>query len=416
MPGGSPTDPRTLFAGGPVEDFLGHDPLARSLLRGITCLDPGSVVLLHGAPGSGAISLMLRCAYFLDRDRNGIGLDQPDALDPAWVWYNPWLFQHRGHVLSGLVITLAQFASRGPQAMEKAREIIARLNRLKLPGQAFEGAVGTALEPGELGPVDRVRLNFRGLVNSVRRSGTGRLVVFVADADLLAPDLRLALLEGLRMILEPQTEVTLVVAMGRQAAHAAVRLREGPLSEDAAHRWLAPFVDLRLNVPKVEVRRIGTVLRRYVGAHSDRITRAFGNDAALSLAAAAAHAPLGNPGFLQSLAKRLVLMAEFAVEIRATRELSEAQWAWFIIAERWPTFRRLFLRGGRDRWEELRGTLGGAIDSDPTRIPSSHGSELYEHLRADPVLAAYLRLHGDGFQRDSDGIQWVDGLMRQAGL
>ncbi len=416
MPAGSPTDPRTRFAGGPLEDILGHDPLARSILRSIPRLGPGSVVLLQGGPGSGRNQLMLRCAWLLDRARDSIGLTDPDLLDPAWVWYNPWLFQHRGHVLSGLAITLAQFASRGPQAMEKAREIISRLNRLRLAGQANEGAAGTALEPGELGPVDRVRLNFRGLVNSVRRSGSGRLVVFVADVDLLSPALRLALLDGIRMITEPETEITLVLSLGREAAYSAVRAREGSLSDDAAHRWLTPYADLRISVPAIEVRRIGSVLRRYADPHAERIAGAFGGDALLGLAAAAAHAPLGSPGFLQDLATRLSLLAEFAIESRATRELSEAQWAWFIIAERWPTFRRLFIRGGRDRWQELRGTLGGAIEADPTRVPTSHGSELYEHLRADPVLAHYLRLHADGFERDVEGIQWVDQLMLHAGL
>jgi hypothetical protein len=359
---------------------------------------------------------MLRCAYMLDRSRESIKLEQPDALDPAWVWYNPWLFQHRGNILAGLVITLAQFSRRGPQAMERARDIISRLNRMKLAGRADEARGGTALEPGELGPVDRVRLNFRGLVNSVRRSSTGRLVVFVADADLLSPEIRLALLEGFRMLLEPETEITLIVSMGREAALSAVRHREGPVSEDAAGRWLRPLADLQLTVPPVEVRRIGSLLRRYLQPNAARIAQAFGNDAAMSLAAAAAHAPLGNPGFLRTLTIRLGLLAEYAIETRATREFSEAQWAWFIIAERWPTFRRIFIRGGRDRWQELRGTLGGYVEADPTRIPAPQSSGLYEHLRAHPMLSSYLRLHADGFERDSDGILWVEKLMLHSGL
>ena len=416
MPIGSPTDPRMLFAGSQIEDALGHDPLARAFLRNLCRLHAGSVVLVQGAPGSGRQQFMLRCAYLLDRERASIGLMPTDAIDTNWAWYDPWLFSHRGQVLSGLAITMAQFASHGPQAMEKAREIVSRLNRMRLVGQRNETVGGTALEPGELGPVDRLRMSFRGLVNAVRESGSGRLVVFVAEADLLSPDLRIALLEGFKMVLEPRTELTLVVSLGREAAISAVRHREGDISREAARRWLDPFVDLTLTVPNLETRKIGSLLRRYVQPNLPRIQQAFGQDAVLALAAAAAHQPLGNPDFLRRLATRLTQLSEYAIEVRATRELSEAQWAWFIVADRWPDFRRELILGGRDRWQDLLQVLGGGSGRDPTLLPGGRSSSLAAVMSREPLLVDYLRVHAAGFERDADGIEWVEQLLVQAGL
>ena len=48
----------------------------------------------------------------------------------------------------------------------------------------------------------------------------------------------------------------------------------------------------------------------------------------------------------------------------------------------------------------------GAVADDAVRA----------HLARDPILSEYLKLHADGFERDSEGIVWLDNLMLQAGL
>ena len=53
------------------------------------------------------------------------------------------------------------------------------------------------------------------------------------------------------------------------------------------------------------------------------------------------------------LVQRVLLLAEYALESRNTRELTEAQWCWVIVSERWPDFRRFMIRGGRRRWAAL---------------------------------------------------------------
>ena len=73
------------------------------------------------------------------------------------------------------------------------------------------------------------------------------------------------------------------------------------------------------------------------------------------------------------------------------------------------------IRGGKDRWLQLKlavATLGP--DAPPARPGTP--AEITDWLRADPLLADYLRLHADGFDRDNMGVYWVEDTLLQAGL
>ena len=157
----------------------------------------------------------------------------------------------------------------------------------------------------------------------------------------------------MRAVLVHQPEIAMVLSIGREAAIEALKSHHGDMVEASAVRILDDLFDLSVTVPNLEVRRIGTLLREYIGNAEATVRRSFGRDALTGLSAAVAHRPLGSPRFLRRLAWRTVLLAEFAAELRAQRVLSEAQWAWVIISERWPEFRRFMIRGGRKRWVEL---------------------------------------------------------------
>ena len=154
------------------------------------------------------------------------------------------------------------------------------------------------------------------------------------------------------------------------------------------------------------------MVQRVLGEGEQVVREVFGPDAVTGLSAAVAHRPLGAPRFVFRLGQRVLMLAEYARQAQQVRELSEAQWCWVIVSERWPTFRRVMIRGGRRRWPALRQAVAageqayGAIADDAVR----------SHLEKDPILADYLRLHADGFERDSEGIIWLDNLMLQAGL
>jgi hypothetical protein len=176
-----------------------------------------------------------------------------------------------------------------------------------------------------------------------------------------------------------------------------------------------------ITVPNLDVRRITSLLRDAVGPAEASLRRAFGPEAFNGLSAAAAHRPLGSPRFLRRLALRAVMLAEYATEVRSNRNLTEAQWAWVIISERWPEFRRFMIRGGRQRWVELSASMQQlAEDGRPAATgrpgPVAVRSGVSSWLDDDLLLASYLRVHADGFEQDSEGIFWLENLMLSAGL
>jgi hypothetical protein len=70
------------------------------------------------------------------------------------------------------------------------------------------------------------------------------------------------------------------------------------------------------------------------------------------------------------------------------------------------------LRGGKERWLLLKSAVAGLGEgARPGAI-----SEITDWLKNDPLLADYLRLHADGFDRDNMGVYWVEDILLQAGL
>ena len=96
-------------------------------------------------------------------------------------------------------------------------------------------------------------------------------------------------------------------------------------------------------------------------------------------------------------------------------EVIRAQWCWVIVSERWPNFRRFMIRGGRHRWAALSVAVS-ALAAGHSRGAASPDSEIGRLLAADPILAEYLKLHADGFERDADGILWLENLLLASGL
>ncbi|MCP4809016.1 MAG: hypothetical protein GY913_23565 [Proteobacteria bacterium] len=411
MPSPSHVDPRPQLSRLAEEDAFGHDRMAKAFLRSVVRLRSGSSVAVHGAPGSGKSQFMLRCAYLMQAERHTVGFDPTAPASGAWCWYNPWLYQKHGNILSGLVATMAH-ASPDPAVMDRARDIVGHINRMHF-GEDMPDHAGTGINRGDLNPVSRVRQGFKALLDRLKAPAPGRVLVFIEDLDSLRPSGRLLLMEGLRLLTTDQHDVTFVLSVGRESAYDAMRLREGrSLSDGAASHCLAELVDLAITVPSMDVRKIGERLRSLLGDSTDMIQRAFGPDALDALCAACASRPLGMPRFLESLAGRIVLLSEFAIGTGSTRELSEAQWAWVIVSARWPDFRRFMLRGGRDRWMHLRKALA---NRSPTGLPADT-NEITEWLDRDLIFADYLKLYADEFEREAEAVYWLETLQLACGL
>ena len=413
MPIADSLNPRDMRHRVPNEDTLGFDRLARSFVRTLVRRGPGTVAHVQGAPGSGKNEFMRRCMHYIEVERDALGTDVGPEVFPLTTWYNPWAYAKQGNLMAGLVATIARTGNNNTH-IDRARDIVSQMNRMRFDGTVPEGA-GSALTPQDADPVDRMRRGLATLVDHVKQNQRGRLVVFIADLDQLPAPARLAFLDGIHLMVGGGADLAVVVAMGREATVAAIRSREGQVSDLAAARIFDEMVDLSINVPKLEIRRIGLLVRRFLGANEVVVRRAFGEDAINALAVAASHRQLGIPRFLEHLCARVLLLADFTLEARAMREISEAQWAWVVLSERWPEFRRFMIRGGKDRWLQLKQAVS-AMNPDGAATRPGAPPEIVEWLRRDLLLLDYLRLHADGLDRDNLGVYWVEDMLLQAGL
>lgn len=392
-----------------THDLVGMDPLVRAFARQIARMPPASLFAVHGAPGSAKQAFLHRFATILREEARSMSRDGGTQLAAEVIWYDAWAYAKQGHVLAGLVSRLAGSGAGSDQA----REVVAQINRLHLDG-GMPATPGPAFNDGELEPVERLQRGFAALANAHRSMRGGRAVICVEGLDRLSPALRWQALDGFRLLLGGGADVAVLVSIGRQAAAMAVRVQEGEMPPASVNRVLADLFDLDLTVPNLDVRRIGSMVQRFLGDGESVIRNAFGPDAVTGLAAAAAHRPLGAPRFAFRLAQRVLLLAEYALESRISRELSEAQWCWVIVSERWPEFRRFMIRGGRRRWGALR--LAVAAMASDQAYGSMVDPDIVAQLSSDPILADYLKLHADGFERDTEGIFWLETLLLAAGL
>lgn len=407
------------WAQGAQEDMIGMDRLARSLLRLVARMPPATLIALHGAPGSGKDELLRRIAWIVAQGRSR-GPEAIVGLLPNVVWFDAWRWSKQGNIGAGLVAATLSAAENPAQHREQGRKLLELLSRLRLDGGPAEG--GSLAFSGGADPVVELGRGYKALIEALRGGRQGRVVALIDGLDQLSPAMRWQVFDSVRLLLSEGADLTVLLSVGRESALDAVTFNQGEQPPASASRALDDLVDLTITVPNLDVRRIGSLLREYVGPAEATLRRAFGSEAALGLSAAAAHRPLGSPRFLRRLALRAVMLAEYAVEVRSNRNLTEAQWAWLIISERWPEFRRFMIRGGRQRWVELSTAMHQL--SDEPRPSSVRGGPVAVSLRSgisgwleeDLILAGYLRLHSEGFEQDSEGIFWLENLMLAAGL
>ena len=395
------------------EDLVGLDRLARAFARQIARMPTPALIAVHGAPGSAKRDFLRRFGSLLS-DPRSLDLQPGQELFPELVWFDAWSYSKQGNVLAGLVSRLARYGPGGTAMQERARDVIAQLNRIDLSDENPESP-GPAFTDGEMEPVERLQRGFAGLVHTVRAGRPGKVIVCVAGLDRLRPDVRWQILDGLRLMVGESADVAILVSIGSQAVSMAARHAEGDLPGASIEQVLTDLFDLSITVPSLEVRHIGSMLQRHLGADEALLRKAFGSDAVRGLAAAVAHRPLGSPRLIYRLVQRVLLLAEYAVESRNSRELTEAQWCWVIVSERWPDFRRFMIRGGRRRWSALAIAVGALASTKSYGTGGSEG-EIGSLLQADPILSEYLKLHADGFERDADGILWLENLLLASGL
>lgn len=394
-----------------AEDLVGLDRLGRSLARQIARMPAPCMIAIHGAPGSAKRDFLKRLSSIVSDSRT-LELTPGRELFPHVIWFDAWRYAKQGNVLVGMVSRIARQGTGNMQ--ERARDVVAQLNRIDLSDQNTDG-MSPVFNEGEMEPVDRLQRGFAGLVQNVRGGRPGKVVMCVEGLDRLRPNVRWQVLDGIRLMLGSDAEIAVLIAIGGQAAAMAARYAEGDLPGASIDQVLSDLFELSVTIPSLEVRRIGSMLQRYLGSDQEVLRKAFGPDAVNGLAAAVAHRPLGSPRLIFRLVQRVLLLAEYAIQSRNQRELTESQWCWVIVSERWPAFRRLMIRGGRRRWAGLAVAVG-ALASGSAYGTAANDGEIGRELQSDPILSDYLKIHADGFERDADGILWLENLLLSAGL
>lgn len=396
-----------------AEDLVGLDRLARSLARQIARMPAPSLIAVHGAPGSAKRDFLKRLSTLVS-DPRSLELAPGREIHPEVIWFDAWAYAKQGNVLAGLVSRIARHGPGGAAMSERARDVVAQLNRLDLSDRNPDSP-GPAFTDGEMEPVDRLQRGFASLLQNVRSGRPGKVFLVVEGLDRLRPDVRWQVLDGIRLMLAGGAELAVLVAIGGQAASMAARYAEGDLPGASIEQVLSDLFDLSITIPSLEVRRIGSMLQRHLGSDEAMLRRAFGPDAVRGLSAAVAHRPLGSPRLIYRLVQRVLLLAEYAIESQNQRELTEAQWSWVIVSERWPAFRRTMIRGGKRRWKGLSMAVGALASGAAGSVAVNEG-EIGQILYSDPILSEYLKRHSDGFERDADGILWLENLLLAAGL
>ncbi|MFT5681932.1 MAG: hypothetical protein ACI8RZ_002850 [Myxococcota bacterium] len=385
------------------EDILGQDRMALSLLRTIEQLGNGTMIAVYSEPGAGGELFMKRLAWMLSGGRQRARL-RTNTLLPNPAWYDPWLASPNSSPLSGLAGALAQAAANPQGATDRASDFIAQLNRLNNEQTSGAG--------GEL-PMVRVQRAFEQFITTARGARSGRQVLILSNMDRISAARRWELLEGLALLMDGGAELSVVMSLDPADLRASLRMRDPGATDDHLRLMGDRLFDLTLQIPPLGVRRISTLLRRYVGESEEILQESFGATALSRLSVAVAHEPLGSPRFLKLLAVRVMMLAEFALEARSSRTLTEAQWAWVVLSQRWPELRTYMQTTAR--WAELRQTLIWLQKSD--RNPREMiRSNLVKKLEADPNLYRYLHLQAKGFEGDTDGLLWIEGMLRAAGL
>ena len=242
-------------------------------------------------------------------------------------------------------------APEGTALSDRARDVVAQINRLDF-SDANPGVPARRSPRVRSSPWSGCSKGLQPFCGTCARGARERFAWWLKGSTG-CDRMCWQVLDGIRLMIGTEAEVAVLVAVGAQATEMAARYAEGDLPGANIDQVLNDLFDLSITIPSLEVRRIGSMLQRHLGADEAVLRRAFGPDAVRGLAAAVAHRPLGSPRLIYRLVQRVLLLAEYALESQNQRELTEAQWCWVIVSERWPAFRRTMIRGGKRRWKGL---------------------------------------------------------------
>ena len=198
-----------------AEDLVGLDRLARSFARQLARMPAPSLIAVHGAPGSAKRDFLKRLTTLVS-DPRSLELAPGRELYPDVIWFDAWAYAKQGNVLAGLVARIARQGPAGTVMSDRARDVVAQLNRLDFSDQNPHGP-GPAFTEGEMEPVERLQRGFTALLQSVRSGRSGTVCVVVEGLDRLRPDVRWQVLDGIRLMIGAGAEIAVLVAVGGQA-------------------------------------------------------------------------------------------------------------------------------------------------------------------------------------------------------
>lgn len=429
-----------------VDDLLGHDQIAQSIIGHIEKLDPGTVVAVQGSWGRGKTDVLQRLKGNLE-ERQG---------SPKWpppLWINPWSYG-RPDLVSPLLAQMTQcLPPADNQHKEKlklgAKALLRAANAIAFKGVSVvvpdAGFLEAASKPiddlitslfasgqndkgdHDLDPVSVMGVRFRELVETylqIMGEEGGRLVIFVDDLDRCMPDHQIAMLEAMHFLTAARAPAVFVIALDPELVHQAAYTHYKVQSFDT-DLYLNKIFDLRINLPISSTDALvtfininfdddcmGTSVREYFASQTDVDELIKWSISILSLP------EIHNPRTINKIFQRVRLFInriQSIDSVETSQPLSKVLFAWCVLCECWPWVRELCAYVDEDRHDEfLTAIRDFYVDEEKIRGRYVSGLVLRIRLQSEcPDLEQFLTTALS--VPDADFVK-ADRVLRSCGL
>lgn len=367
-----------------VDDLLGHDQIAQSIIGHIEKLEPGTVVAVQGSWGRGKTDVLQRLKGNLEERQSS----------PKWpppLWINPWSYG-RPDLVSPLLAQMTQsLPPADNQHKEKlklgAKALLRAANAIAFKGVSVvvpdAGFLEAASKPiddlitslfasgqndkgdHDLDPVSVMGVRFRELVETylqIMGEEGGRLVIFVDDLDRCMPDHQIAMLEAMHFLTAARAPAVFVIALDPELVHQAAYTHYKVQSFDT-DLYLNKIFDLRINLPistqedlthfvkmSFDDERWGLSVREYFADRTDVNELIEWSISILSLP------EIHNPRTINKIFQRIRLFINRVQSIdsdEAGQLSSKALFAWCVLCECWPWVREICAYVDEERHDEF---------------------------------------------------------------
>jgi KAP family P-loop domain len=379
--GADMADPKIDLSKPPM-DCLQHDDLAKSIVRHICQLPPGSVIAIQGTWGSGKTDVLNRVHFIFQTMSRGSG----PIKYPEPIFLAPWKFGTPNLVAPLVAHLVANLGSQRPKN-EKFRRVIKGLlqagnamafkaagslpfgNIIEAGQTSIDSLIDDLMQPKDGGsgpstfdPVSEMGARFRDLVDMTLADVKGNpgLVICIDDLDRCLPDHQIAMLEAIHFLTASEARAYFLVAIDQRLVAEAATSHYGVKRFDTS-QYLDKLFQLRVNLPSLPSSSLEVLLVAELGRRAtddgptseERLADLFGlspDEIRETFKSVFIFPVLNNPRFVARIGTRLSLFLasepggsslwqDFVRDIDDNLTVFEVLVYLLAISERWPEFR-----------------------------------------------------------------------------